>query len=535
MPRVPLTPAMTVGEAFEAAVRAAGDAWLGGDDERVTLGELARRADALAGRLHAAGLGPGDRAGLLLPNGVHYAEAFFAAVRLGAVVVPLDARLSARELEGAAHAVPLDVVFAEEPHPAPGRLDVTTAADGWHVPDAVGPAVAPAVRPRRDEPAAVFFTSGTTGDPKPVTLTHRQLVRSLLALRRLHAAFFSGSPAQQARRLATVARRHGTALLGAAGRQTWLTTSPFSSIAGHQVLSGSLLLGHNLLTSRSFHPRRTLEAVDTHRVNVLAGTPAMLELLLRVDNLSPYDLSSLLVVGVGGGPAAPDLADRARERFDCAVTIGYGSTELGGGVLATRIEDPAQVQGSTVGRPFPGTEVRIVDEQGEDVAPGQPGELLCRADGDGSTDGSADGGAAAAGPPWLHTGDLAVRDGDGNVRILGRKDDLVVRGGQNVHPLEVERVIETVPGVRGCGVVGVPFRGDHEVWAFVVPEEGHGVTVDDVRRHCRNHLLPYKQPGRVRIVESIPATEQGETRRNVLRDLALAEIAAAGAREETPS
>lgn len=521
MRRVPLSPTMTVGEAVEAAARTAGDAWLADDGERVALTELARRADGLARRLRGAGLSAGDHVGLLLPNGTRYAEGFFAVTAFGGVAVPLDPRLSARELADAAGAVPLRATLAEEPQPAPGRLDVTTSQGEWQVPGRPEPVTAPSALRRRDDTAAVFFTSGTTGEPKPVPLTHHQLVRSLVALQRLHTSFFSGSPAERMKRLATVTRRHGTRLLGAAGRQTWLSTSPFSSIAGHQVLSGSLLLGHNLVTSRAFHPRRTLETVQAHRVNVLAGTPSMLEVLLRVEDLSPYDLSSLLIIGVGGGPAAPDLVERARARFQCAVTVGYGSTELGGGVLATRLEDSLQAQGKTVGRPFPGMAVRIVDEQGADVRPAEPGELLCR-----PTDSGAE---------WSRTGDLAVDDGEGNVTILGRKDDLILRGGQNIHPLEVERVIAELPGVRSCAVVGVPARGDHEVWAFVVAAGGHDVTHDDVRRRCRAHLLPYKQPNRVRFVDALPATEQGETRRHELRAQAEAELAGAAAGEERAS
>jgi long-chain acyl-CoA synthetase len=506
---------MTLGEVVEAAAGAAGSAWLAADGERVTLRGLVERADALAARLRGAGIETGDHVGLLLPNGVRYAEAFLAAVRLGAVAVPLDPDLTGREREAVAGAVPLTATLAETPtqHSGAAGIEVTVVDDRWQVPGQ--PVAGPVARRRRNDPAAVFLTSGTTGDPKPVTLTHHELVRPLIALQRLHAAFFTGSPAERTRRLATVARRHGTRLLGAAGRQTWLSTTPFRGMAGHQVFTGSLLLGHNLVTSRSFHPRRVLELVDSDRVNVLAGTPAMLEVLLRIGDLSPYDLSSLLVIGVGGGPAAPDLVERATQRFGCAVTVGYGSTELGGGVLATRLEDSPRAQRRTVGRPFPGTAVRIVDEHGSEVAPGRPGELICRT--------SDDGG-------WLPTGDLATRDGDGAVTILGRKDDLVVRGGQNVAPLEVERAVAELPSVQRCAAVGIPSRADQQLWVFAVPADGHELTTDAVRRHCRAALAPSKQPDRVRIVDDLPTTEHGEVRRHLLREQVQA--SAPGAREE---
>lgn len=511
--RVRLAPTMTLGDVVEAATHAAGGAWLAADGERVTLQGLVERADALAAQLRGAGIEAGDNLALLLPNGVPYAEAFLAAVRLGAAVVPLDDQLPERGLDAVARAVPLAATLAQHPRPVAGSVAVTAVDGRWHVP---GHAVAgPTARPSRDDPAAVFFTSGTTGDPKPVTLTHHELVRPLIALQRLHAAFFSGSPLDRARRLATVTRRHGAGLLHAAGRQTWLSTTPFRAMAGHQVLTGSLLLGHNVVTSRSFHPRRTLELVDSHRVNVLAGTPAMLEVLLRIEDLSPYDLSSLLVIGIGGGPAAPDLVERASRRFGCAVTVGYGSTELGGGVLATRLEDSPQAQRQTVGRPFPGTAVRVVDEQGIEAPPGCPGELVCRTRDDGE---------------WQATGDLATRDDEGTVTILGRKDDLVVRGGQNVHPVEVERAVAELPAVQRCAAVGVPLRADQQLWVFAVPVDGHDLAPDTIRRHCRAVLAPSQQPDRVRIVDDLPTTEHGEIRKHLLREQAQA--SATGVREE---
>ena len=531
MARGTVKPTMTLDEAFAAAVTTSGDTSVTGDGERTTLAELAGRVDAVARGLRAAGVEHGDPVALLLPNGVRYVEAFFGVLRAGAVAVPLDVGLSPDEIAAVSRVVPLRAVIGERPHPGAAALDVTPAGPGWSLPPG---GVLPDVPARRRDPAAVFFTTGTTGDPKPVRLTHHDLVRPLVALERLHAAFFSGSMLDTARRVATVASRHGTRLLRASGRQTWLTVSPFRSIAGHQVLTGSLLLGHDLVTSRSFHPRRVLELVDTHRVNVLAGTPAVLELLLRVPDLAPHDLSSLLVIGVGGGPASPDLVDRARARFGCAVTVGYGSTELGGGVLATRLEDPLDTQAQTVGRPFPGTEVRVLDESGAEVPVGEPGELACRRS-DEDPDADPDtGDPDDTGGKWVRTGDLAVRDARGDVRILGRKDDLIVRGGQNLHPQEVERVVERLDGVASCAVVGVPVRGDQQAWAYVRPADGQHVTAEQVRAQCRASLAPYKQPDRVRLVAALPVAESGEVRKRVLREQALAELAGAPtAHEET--
>jgi long-chain acyl-CoA synthetase len=487
MRQVPLSPTMTLDAALTVAVEAAGDATLVADGQRATLREL------------------------------------FAVVRLGAVVVPLDPELPPEELARVAAVVPLRATLSDRPRPGPGRLDVVTDGLEWRVPGPQGDVGARLHGARlhgahraRSDVAAVFLTSGTTGNPKPVPLTHHQLLRPLLALQRLHAAFFSGSPLQQVKRVATVAARHGTKLLRASGKQTWFTASPFRSMAGHQVLLGCLLLGHDLVTCRTFSPRRVLELLDTHRVHVLAGTPAVLELLLRVEDLSPYDLSSLLVIGIGGGPAPPELVERGRARFSCAVTIGYGSTELGGGVLATRLEDSLDSQARSVGRPFPGAAVRVVGDDGAELPAGETGELLCRTSED---------------EPWLRTGDLAVLHPDGSIGVVGRSDDLVIRGGSNVHPAEVERVAAQLPGVRRCAAVGVPVRGDQQLWLFVVGAPDRGL--DELRQHCRASLPPGKQPDRVRRVDELPTNEYGEVLRRRLREQALAELAGAGRHEET--
>jgi acyl-CoA synthetase (AMP-forming)/AMP-acid ligase II len=510
---VTLRPSMTLAEAFDAALTGAGDTALTADGERAALRELDVRARALAARLYRNRVRAGDHVGVLLPNGIRYAEALLAVVRLGGVLVPLDPELPVSDLETLTRTLPLRATLSDHSLPASGRLDViATQAGGWSGLDAA-PGTPPSggfAARRREDPGAVFLTSGTTGHPKPVVLTHHQLVQPVIALGRLQRAFFSGTALERVRSLGTVGRRHGTRLLRAAGRQTWLTTSPFRSMAGHQVLMGALLLGHDLVTAPSFHPRRTLELLDEHRVNVLAGTPATLELLLRIKDFSPYDLSSLLIIGVGGGPAAPDLVERARERFGCAVTVGYGSTELGGGVLSTRLEDPLRAQAETVGRPFPGTEIRVVGEAGADAPAGAAGELLCRPPG------------ASA---WLRTGDLASLGPDGNVRILGRKDDLIVRGAQNVHPVEIERVVEELPSVGRCAVVAVPAHGDQQVWAFVTAADGQIPSAEEVHRHCRASLVPSKRPDRVRVLEGLPTNELGEVLKRELRDRAAAEVA----------
>jgi acyl-CoA synthetase (AMP-forming)/AMP-acid ligase II len=539
---------MTLWEAFEAVTAAApGREALVAGDGRVTNAELAAAALAFSGRLSRAGVRPGQAVLLLLPNSVRYAAALFAVARAGAVAVPLDPGLAGRELAqvaavtaarvvvvgtaGSAQAVRDALASAGSDCPVV-RYDSAEAGPGeppWPAPGAAGP-TDPADRPAASDPAVLFLTSGTTGTPKCVAHSHRSLLASFLALQRMHREFFEGPASERIRRVATVARRYGRRVIRAAGHQTWMTAIPFHAIGGHEVLTGTVLGGHTLVTTASFHPRRTMELLAAHKVNVFPATPAMVETMLSLRDFGGFDLSSLLVVGLGGAPASPDLVRRAQARFGCSITVGYGATELGGGVLVTRIDDADQVKRETVGRPFPGADIRIVDGDGRDVAAGVSGELLCR------TGGLMAGYAAAPGEQpadgavvdeagWYHTSDLAVRDEDGNVRIVGRQDDLIIRGGSKIRPAEVEQVLDSAAGVARSAVVGVAAgRVGQQVWAFVVPRAG-GPPVDRAAllAHCRANLATHKVPDHIRVCESLPLTSLGKVQRYRLAQAALRE------------
>jgi acyl-CoA synthetase (AMP-forming)/AMP-acid ligase II len=529
---------MTLWEAFEVAMAAApGREAMAAGDGRVTASQLAAAAVAFSERLSRAGARPGQRILLLLPNSVRYAAALFAAARIGAIAVPLDPGLTGRELAQVAAATAARMAVAGTAESAEAVRDAL-ASIGSECPvvryDPVeagpggprSPGQIPAVRPDPTEPAVLFLTSGTTGTPKCVAHSHRSLLASFLALQRMHREFFDGPPSERIRRVVTVTRRYGRRVIRAAGRQTWMTAIPFYAIGGHEVLTGTLLGGHNLVTTASFHPRRTMELLDTEKVNVFPATPGMVATMLSMHDFDDFDLSSLLVVGLGGALADPELVRSAQARFGCSITVGYGTTELGGGVLVTRIDDADQVKRETVGRPFPGADIRIVDGDGRDVPAGVSGELLCR------TGSLMAGYAASPGEQaavdqagWYHTSDLAVRDETGNVRIVGRQDDLIIRGGSKVQPAEVEQVLDSAAGVRQSAVVGVATgRIGQQVWAFVVPEAA-GAPLDRAAllAHCRANLAGHKVPDHIRVCDSLPATSLGKIQRYRLAQLALQE------------
>jgi acyl-CoA synthetase (AMP-forming)/AMP-acid ligase II len=529
---------MNLTQALDAAIatRPRGVALVCGE-QRQDLREIRAGADRAALALGAKGVRADDRVALLVPNGAAFVQTVFGIWRLGAVVVHLDVRSTPGELAEmvAAGAVGTVVVDSDQRAAATERSLESVAADlvGRDRTIVVEEAGFSGPEPDelRDPPttgsrdlAVVFCTSGTTGRPKLVGHTHRTVIASTMALHRLHAGFFDGTAGDRARRVATVLRRYGRRALRARGQQVWMTPIAFGSVSGHQVVLGALLGGHRLVTMRSFHPRVSLELVQRERVNILAATPSMAELMLAVRSVGSLERSSLLVVGLGGGPVSPQLAQRVRERFGCGVGIGYGSTELGGGVLVSRLEDPVEVQTGTVGRPFPGAEVEVVGDDGLRLADGGVGELRCKAPS--AMSGYLDHAPAATDQGdeerWLCTGDLATMDRWGNVRIVGRKTDMIVRGGQNVYPDDVERVLARLPAIERSAVVGVPGGPSGEqVWAFVTLAAGATCTTRDVFAHCREHLAAYKVPDHICIRPTLPTTTDGKVQKFLLADEAL--------------
>ena len=505
------------------------------DDHAVTYQELEGWAQALARHFLAAGVAQRERVVVVLPNSAALVATAFAVSSVGAVFVLVDPSLGEDELTG--------VLVAEQPKAVVvdawvlQSAAVARALAAWRAtaPDAVVvddvPAIAragrgdapagwpPGPRASPDDPAGVFLTSGTGGVPRGVVHTHRSLCSGFEAMKRKLHEFFRGSPLDAARRMLLMLRRYRRQVLRPPWRpRVWLTPVPLSSITGFTFVLQCLLLGQTFVTMRTFHPRRALQLIERHRVSFLALTPTLVDLMLRLRDVDQYDLSSLFVVGLGASPARPELVARARTRFDCAVVVGYGSTELGGGVLATDLLDPVEAQVSTVGRPFPGAEVRIVDDNRREVAAGVVGELACRTPG--LMAGYSAGGVAAVDEDgWYYSSDLAVRDGDGLVRVLGRKDDLIIRAGKKVYPSEVERVIAACPHVREAAVVGAPGpRGEDRICAYVVPEPDGTPDVTDIRAACRTQLAAYKAPEAVFLVDALPTTTaQAKVHRAVLR------------------
>ena len=437
--------------------------WDGGS---LAWAELAARAGGAARGLAARGVGPGDRVALDLPNGEPFAVALLGGLGLGATVTPLNPLLTAGERADILTDLRPAAVVAD---PA----DVRGEAPGW----------VPATE--SDAPALILYTSGSTGRPKGSVLSHAAL------------AFANRSWADD-----VMALRPGDAVLA---------VLPLSHSFGlNGALLAPLLTGVTVALMERFAPEAALAAIARHRITVLPAVATMFRRILDAPQFARADLSSLRVALSGAAPCPWELAQEWRQRTGVRILRGYGSTELFRPIshLAADDEDPPDA----IGRPVPGVQVRAVDDDGLPVADGEIGELLIRTPAalDGYL-GQPDETGAVLAEGWFRTGDLATVTAGGFVRIVGRKKELILRGGYSVVPGEVEAALASHPAVAEAAVVGVP-HGElgEDVAAFVLLRAGAAITPEELIRHCRERLAGYKYPRRVTIVDQLPRSATGK-------------------------
>jgi fatty-acyl-CoA synthase len=351
-----------------------------------------------------------------------------------------------------------------------------------------GPAVESASAASSDEPLALLYTSGTMGKPKGVLLSHRNLVDT--------------------------ARLSAEALELVEGDRV-LGTVPFFHVFGVSTVISTIAAGGTLVLQERFEAREALELLERERITVCHGVPTMFQLLMRDRTFAGRDLTALRTGVVAGAPVSPDLVRRIRAW--CNVEIAYGLTETGPTICMTRPGDPAERRAQTVGCPLPGVEVKVVDlATGSLHGPEAVGELAVKGANvmlgyhrmPGET-------ARAHGPEgFLLTGDLVVVDEAGAVQIVGRRKEMIIRGGNNVTPREVEDVLRTHPAVDDVCVVGVPNELLGElVCACVVPVEGAILTGDELKEFGRDQLVDYKVPDLVRFFDAFPMTGSGKVKR----------------------
>ncbi len=530
----------TIGDDLERTVARWGDREALVDcatHRRWTYNELDVEVDEVALGLLARGIAKGDRVGIWSPSCAEWVLLQYATAKIGAVLVTVNPAYRTRELADVVNRSGMrtlvaasryrtsdyramveqvraqcpgltDVVHVTEPFEPDADPTVHAAADGWRrLVEAGGRAdhaelVARMSELSPDDPINIQYTSGTTGFPKGATLSHHNI---------LNNGFFVGE------------------LLRYTEQDRVAIPVPFYHCFG-MVMGNLACTSHGaamVIPAPSFDPAATLRAVAEERCTSLYGVPTMFIAELGLDDFASYDLSTLRTGIMAGSPCPVEVMKRVIDEMNMAeVAIGYGMTETSPVSTMTRHDDDLRRRTETVGRTMPHLESKVVDPTtGRTVPRGTLGELCTR----GHTvmlgywEAAEQTAEAIDAARWMHTGDLAVMDDDGYVAISGRIKDLVIRGGENVYPREVEELLHAHPDVADVQVIGVPDeRYGEELMAWVVMRPGREpLTPEAVHEFCADRLARYKVPRYVHVVDAFPMTVTGKVRKVEMRAQAV--------------
>ncbi len=444
----------------------------------VTFAEYDERTDRIAAGLRSRGIGPGDRVATYFGNSIELLEAYSGIAKAGAVTVFCNAMLTAREVDyivgDSAAALVLD-------DPAMVAELAESATPVAPLPE-IGP----------DDEAWVGYTSGTTGQPKGASLSHR-------------------NPVWVA---ASVVDR-----LGLIADDVILCCLPmFHSYSVNINYLQPLIAGCSQVILPRFGVSEVIDAIERHRITVWPAVPTMLTYLAHAPERAGRDMSSLRMVVSAGAVLKEQVGRDFEAAYGAPIHDGWGSTETGS--FATITPVGADRRPGSCGLPLPGSNIRVVDPEGRDVAPGERGELVVRGPNVMSHYlNKPDQTAAALADGWYHSGDIAELDSDGYVYVVDRLKDLIISGGYNIAPKEIEDVVLSHPAVLDAAVIGVPDEGRGEIpQAFVVLKEGQTLDEAGLLEHCRAGLAAYKLPRVVVFVEQLPTTSSGKIKRYVLRE-----------------
>jgi acyl-CoA synthetase (AMP-forming)/AMP-acid ligase II len=505
----------------------------------LTYAELGQRIDRAARAMVASGVRPGDSVAVWAPNCWQWVVAGLAVSRAGAILVPINTRFKGGEAAYVLRTAKVKMVFVVNGFldtDYSGSLNDQELPDLATMVDLVGPAPEPtagapaatitfdefmargddggegqgadalqaeidrrsdAVGP--DDVGLIMFTSGTTGNPKGV------MVRGGAVIRAFHS--------------------YGRALTVQAGDPYLLVNPYFHAFGYNSGIIVCLLFGALNLPVAVYEPEEVMATIQREGVAVFPGPPALFQGLLNHPNLEQYDLSSLraCVTGAASIPVEMIVAMRERLGFEIIITA-YGMTETSGIAAYTMPDDPPEVTATTSGKAIPGGELRVVDDDGNDVPTGSEGELLVR--GYQVTPGYLDAPEQTAeaidADGWLHTGDVAVMNADGYIDITDRKKDMFIMGGFNAYPAEIERMMVEHPEIGIAAVIGVPDERMGEVGAaFVVPSPQGTPDPAAVIEWCREHMANYKVPRYVWLVDDLPLNASNKVLKPILREQAI--------------
>jgi long-chain acyl-CoA synthetase len=477
--------------------------------------EVDREANKLAHALMGLGVRKGDRVMVMMQNAPQVLIGYQALARIGAITIPVLPLLKPPEVayiaansqavailtstwllhvvqEGLKEAASMRhviVVGQDDDTPAPEGASYDVR--GYTALIANQPDAPMDVEIKPEDRAVILYTSGTTGRPKGVLLSHRNLISNAIA--------GAGDDVELTR-----------------GRAS-LAVLPLAHAFGITVSNVAYLSGTKTVMVARFDLEQVFQLIEKHRVAGFAGVPAMFVGMLNFPDAEKYDTSSLEFVVSGSAPLPVSVLEGFEKRFNCPIREGYGLSEATTAVSGHAV-DMVRKPGS-VGKPLEGVEVRVVDEHDNDVPTGEIGELLVRGPNlmqeyynmPDETEQALRGG-------WLHTGDMAKLDEDGYIYIVERKKDLIIRGGLNIYPRDVEEVLMRHPAVLECAVIGVPSeRMGEEVLAYVVLQDGKQATAEELIAFSQQYLANYKTPSFVEFIPALPRNPIGKIDRKILR------------------
>ncbi len=473
----------------------------------ITYEELNKDVDRLSHGFVRAGLHPGDVCVLMMPNSIDWAIAYYALAKVGAVVLPVNFLYRVGELEhifkdSGARAFIGHKDYLEHPRQVMEHLpkmDLRIAQGGSH-----GQGFIPLeelfvdegtfhLHPtREDDTWAIIYTSGTTGHPKGAMLTHYNLANNAMTLANMRST------------------NSNDVVFG---------VLPLFHIYGQtSVFNASIYLGLTIRLWPHFNAEELFSAIEEEESSILIAVPTIFNRLVELADVRLPTRSGLRFCVSGGASLPVEVLRRFEDRFHTTLYEGYGLTECS----PVCVENPfgRQIRPGSIGLAIPGFEARIVNDQDEDVSIGAVGELIIR--GPGVMKGYLNQPEATAETlrrGWLHTGDLARMDEDRYIYIVDRKKEMIIRGGYNVYPREIEEILYTHPDVVEAAVVGVPHLDlGEEVAAVIVLREGAQSTPEELRQFVKERVAPYKYPRRIRLVKELPKSHTGKILKKILRE-----------------
>jgi long-chain acyl-CoA synthetase len=462
------------------------------DDAELSYAMLDGASAHIAGLLKEKGFQAGDRVGIMLPNVPYFAPVYYGILRAGGVVVPMNVLLKGREVKFYLEDSGAKILFAwhdfaeaaeSGAEQAGAEAILVKPGEFEEIVGAASPDTDVAERDGSDT-AVILYTSGTTGTPKGAELTHANLSKNAEVASELFGydegdVIFGGLPL-------------------------------FHSFGQTCALNCGVLRGGTITLLPRFEPGKALEIIQRDKVTVMLGVPTMYQAMLHCPDADQYDTSTLKLCGSGGAAMPVEVMKAFEEKFQAKILEGYGLSETSP-VASFNHPDKERKPGS-IGTPIEGVEMKLVDEEGNDVAQGDVGEIVIKGHNvmkgywnkpDATADAIKDG--------WFHSGDMGQVDEDGYFFIVDRKKDMIIRGGYNVYPREIEEVLYEHPAVREVAVLGVPHEElGEEVAAVVALKEGESASEEDLREHAKEAVAAYKYPRKIWFVDELPKGPTGK-------------------------